>query len=63
MVGDDVIKFDRCGPEAGGDVSGDVMVTAFLNDELTPGTRVLVYDEGEKFKVGTSVYWKCIALV
>ncbi len=48
--GDDVIVIDSCGPRAKAN-GGQMELVVFLNGELTPGTRILQFNNGKKFKV------------
>ncbi len=48
--GDDVIVIDSCGPRAKAN-GGQMELVVLLNGELTPGTRILQFKNGNKFKV------------
>ena len=48
--GDDVIKIDRCGAKKGGKKQ-PLVPKLYINDELTPGTRIISFNNGKKWKV------------
>ena len=50
-AGDDVIVVDRCGAERGNRVDVPMTVTAYLNNELTTGTKVYQYKGGDEYRV------------
>ena len=53
-AGDDVIVVDRCGAERGNRVDVPMTVTAYLNNELTSGTKVYQYKGGDEYRVSYS---------
>ena len=48
--GDDVIVIDRCGAELDAEDSV-IEVKMYVNDQLTPGTQILQYDDGHEYRV------------
>ena len=52
--GDDVIVVDRCGARQGNSRQDIPMtVTAYLNGNLTSGTKVYQYKGGDEYRVST----------
>lgn len=47
--GDDVILIDRCGPSMG--KRSPMTIKIYLNGGLTPGTKILQFSGGKKYKV------------
>ena len=63
LVGDDIIKFDSCGPRRDEPYpDGTIIVSMILNGELTPGTQVLSYNNGLGYKVSVfQTFWHSAA--
>ena len=47
---DDVIVIDRCGAAMNNDQLA-IEVRMYVNDQLTPGTKVLQFDDGHEYRV------------
>jgi hypothetical protein len=49
-IGDDVIVIDRCGAELDAEHSV-IEVKMYVTNQLTPGTKILQYDDGHEYRV------------
>lgn len=48
--GNDVIIIDSCGERAKAN-GGSMQLEVYLNGQFTPGTKILQYNDGRKYKV------------
>ena len=48
--GDDVIVIDRCGAKLDAEHSV-IEVKMYVTNQLTPGTKILQYDDGHEYRV------------
>ena len=60
--GDDVILFDRCGPEQQAADSRPIEVHMLVNGELTAGTHVVRKEDGKTYEVCSFCLWFLIHL-